>query len=163
MSVASDGKSVINNRNKDEKRLLVLIFKLSYHYWCREAGVLVRNLDITIGEVRVNLNEDFLLKEKGLSDTSPDPASEVVQANKESGSAKKQQGKEALSAVCKYTSIFPEKVDLISTALTLLFCSLSPHPVLSCKVNMNSSALFVGITVYARRIMMLVSVRNKTS
>ncbi|KAK6116092.1 hypothetical protein DH2020_008361 [Rehmannia glutinosa] len=74
-----------------------------------EAGVVIKDLDITCGEVRVNLNEDFLLKEKGLSDTSPHPASGVVPADKESGSAKKPQGKQALSAVLKYTSIFPEK------------------------------------------------------
>ncbi|KAG8369181.1 hypothetical protein BUALT_Bualt15G0124500 [Buddleja alternifolia] len=73
----------------------------------REAGVVIRNLDITSGEVHINLNEDLLLKEKG---TSPQSAPEVVPANKESGPAKKPQGKQALSAVLKYTSIIPEKV-----------------------------------------------------
>ncbi|GFP89565.1 upf0378 protein kiaa0100 [Phtheirospermum japonicum] len=75
----------------------------------REAGVVVRDLDITCGEVRVNLNEDFLLKKKGLSDQSPQPASGVVLADKESGSAKKPQGRQALSAVSKFTSMFPQK------------------------------------------------------
>ncbi|KAL8487833.1 hypothetical protein ACS0TY_024229 [Phlomoides rotata] len=75
----------------------------------REAGVLVRNLDITSGEVRVNLNEDLLLKEKSLSDSSPDPSSEYVQKDKESESAtEKQHGKQPLP-VSKYTSILPEK------------------------------------------------------
>ncbi|KAI3460068.1 hypothetical protein Pfo_016731 [Paulownia fortunei] len=87
----------------------------------REAGVVVRNLDITSGEVRVNLNEDFLLKEKGLSDTSPNPASGVVPADKESGSAKKPQGKQALSALFKYTSIFPEKAAFTLPKLDVKF------------------------------------------
>ncbi|PIN12656.1 hypothetical protein CDL12_14731 [Handroanthus impetiginosus] len=75
----------------------------------REAGVVVRNLDITSGEVRVNLNEDLLLKEKVSSDSSPQPTSGVVSASKESGSAKKPQGKQTLSALFKYTPLLPEK------------------------------------------------------
>lgn len=75
----------------------------------REEGILIRNLDITSGEVRVNLNEDLLLKEKSLADSSPDLPQEVVQANKESDSDEKQQGKKSFSAVCKYSSIIPEK------------------------------------------------------
>ncbi|KAL7085464.1 hypothetical protein ACP275_14G282700 [Erythranthe tilingii] len=77
----------------------------------REAGVVVRNLDITSGEVSININEDFLLKEKGISNTSPHPASGAVPSDKNSESAKKLQGKQALSsALSKYTSMFPEKV-----------------------------------------------------
>lgn len=104
-----------------------MIFKLP---WCREAGVLVRNLDITSGEVRVNLNEDFLLKEKSLSESSPDPSPESVQENKESGSGmEKLQGKQALS-VSKYTTLVPEKVGLISTALTLVFLLVIFFPII---------------------------------
>ncbi|KAH6798514.1 HYPERSENSITIVE TO PI STARVATION 4 [Perilla frutescens var. frutescens] len=75
----------------------------------REAGLLIRNLDITSGEVRVNLNEDFLFKEKSLVDTSPDLPQEILQANNESMSDEKQQGKKTFSAVSKYSSIIPEK------------------------------------------------------
>ncbi|KAK4387684.1 protein SABRE [Sesamum angolense] len=74
----------------------------------REAGIVIRNLDVTFGEVHVNLNEDLLLKKKGLSETSSSPAS-VVPADKESGSAEKPQGKQKLAAISKFTSIFPEK------------------------------------------------------
>lgn len=97
---------------------------MSCYCWCREAGIVVRNLDITCGEVRVNVNEDFLLKEKGASDTSLHPTSGAEQAtlsqelNKETESAKKPQGKQLLSALSKYTSMFPEKVELLSYCIS---------------------------------------------
>ncbi|XP_057773183.1 protein SABRE-like [Salvia miltiorrhiza] len=74
----------------------------------REAGILIRNLDITSGEVRVNLNEDLLLKEKNLADTLPDLPQEVAKVNNESGSDDKQRG-EKNSPLCKYSSTIPEK------------------------------------------------------
>ncbi|XP_047962243.1 protein SABRE [Salvia hispanica] len=74
----------------------------------REAGVLIKNLDITSGEVRVNLNEDLLPKEKNLADTVPDLPQEVAQVNNESGSDETQPG-EKVPAVCKYSSTIPEK------------------------------------------------------
>ncbi|KAL6527291.1 hypothetical protein OROGR_016381 [Orobanche gracilis] len=74
-----------------------------------EAGVVVRDLDITCGKVRVNLNEDFLLKKKSSLDEFPHPASGAEPADKQFGSAKKPQAKQVLSAVSKYISMFPEK------------------------------------------------------
>lgn len=97
-------------------------------------------MDITSGEVRVNLNEDLLLKEKSLADTSPDLPQEVVQENKESDSDEKQQGKKSFSAVCKYSSIIPEKVHLISTAFLFSFHCLT----LSFKITAYPSGLYVG-------------------
>ncbi|KAL6573245.1 hypothetical protein OROHE_001704 [Orobanche hederae] len=74
-----------------------------------EAGVVVRDLDITCGELRVNLNEDFLLKKKSSLDEFPHHASGAEPADKQFGSAKKPQGKQVLSALSKYSSMFPEK------------------------------------------------------
>ncbi|KAL1539208.1 protein SABRE [Salvia divinorum] len=74
----------------------------------REAGVLIRNLDITSGEVRVNLNEDLLPKEKNLAGTSPDLPQEVAQVSNEPASDETQPG-EKIPAVCKYSSTIPEK------------------------------------------------------
>lgn len=82
-------------------------------------------MDVTSGEVRVNLNEDLLLKEKSSADTSPDLPQEVVHSNNESESDEKEQGKKKSSALCKYSSMIPEKVDLISSAWTLLSFSVS--------------------------------------
>ncbi|KAK2981031.1 hypothetical protein RJ640_005923, partial [Escallonia rubra] len=72
----------------------------------REAGVVVKNVDITSGEVTLNLNEELFLKKKALSDTSH--AEEVVGANIDSVKLQKKQG--ALLAITKYTSMFPEKL-----------------------------------------------------
>lgn len=72
-------------------------------------GVNVKNVDISLGEISVNLNEDLISKKKKSSDTHVD---EPVQAATESEIiAKKQQKKEAtLAAITKHTPFFPEKV-----------------------------------------------------
>ncbi|KAK4354747.1 hypothetical protein RND71_026941 [Anisodus tanguticus] len=73
----------------------------------REAGTVVRNLDIGIGEISVNLNEELLLKKKGA-----DTAHVAVKPINESGTAEKTEKKTAALAVMreKYASMFPEKL-----------------------------------------------------
>lgn len=89
-----------------------------YHRF-REEGLIVRSLDITTGEVRINVNEGLLLKEKGSSDTSTHLASEVVPAT-QSQATNKPREKQPLSAVLlKFTSKFPKKVDLNCTNIAL--------------------------------------------
>ncbi|GER37363.1 Golgi-body localisation protein domain [Striga asiatica] len=84
----------------------------------RETGVVVRDLDITCGQVSVNLNEELLLKKKDLPDKSSQPASGVVQAvDKESVSAKSPRGERALSAV----SMLPEKAAFTLPKLDVKF------------------------------------------
>ncbi|THG07279.1 hypothetical protein TEA_001869 [Camellia sinensis var. sinensis] len=76
----------------------------------REAGVVIKNVDITSGEVTLNLNEELFLKTKGSSDAFSH-AAEVVESSVESSLAKKPQKKQAtLLSVTKYASIIPEKV-----------------------------------------------------
>ncbi|KAL7219576.1 hypothetical protein ACSBR2_012602 [Camellia fascicularis] len=76
----------------------------------REAGVVIKNVDITSGEVTLNLNEELFLKTKGSSDAFSH-AAEVVESSVESSPAKKPQKKQAtLLSVTKYASIIPEKV-----------------------------------------------------
>lgn len=87
----------------------------------REAGVVVKNLDTTCGEVRINLCEDLLLKEKDQSDTSPQPSADVSPEKEESAHAKKSRGTNALSAVSKYNSLFPEKVGFTLPKLDVKF------------------------------------------
>ncbi|KAL2505954.1 RNA pol II promoter Fmp27 protein domain [Abeliophyllum distichum] len=77
----------------------------------REAGVVVKKLDVTSGEVCINLNEELLYKESGPPDNSSQPPFEVLPANIESASIKKPQKKKDFSAITKYTSVIPEKVD----------------------------------------------------
>ncbi|XP_015060204.1 protein SABRE-like [Solanum pennellii] len=73
----------------------------------REAGTVVRNVDIRNGEISVNLNEELLLKKKG-ADTAHVP----VKSINESGTAEKTEKKPAALAVMreKYASMFPEKL-----------------------------------------------------
>ncbi|KAK8354641.1 hypothetical protein V6Z12_A05G233800 [Gossypium hirsutum] len=76
----------------------------------REAGVVVRNVDINCGEIVVNLNEELLSKNKKLPDV-------FTQTDKVTGptadfvTTKKPQKKQsAILALAKYTSMFPEKI-----------------------------------------------------
>ncbi|CAL5394798.1 unnamed protein product [Camellia sinensis] len=81
---------------------------LSSEFW--EASVVIKNVDITSGEVTLNLNEELFLKTKGSSDAFSH-AAEVVESSVESSPAKKPQKKQAtLLSVTKYASIIPEKV-----------------------------------------------------
>lgn len=73
----------------------------------REAGVVVKNVDITSGEVTLNLNEELFLKKK----SSPDTFSHASEATIESSTTKSPHKKQsALLAITKFTSMFPEKV-----------------------------------------------------
>ncbi|KAK1432241.1 hypothetical protein QVD17_09136 [Tagetes erecta] len=94
-----------------------LLFEFGSH---SELGVNVKNVDISLGEVSVNLNEDLISKKKKLSNPHVD---EPVQATTESEIiAKKQQKKEAtLTAITKNTPFFPEKVSLTLPKLDVKF------------------------------------------
>ncbi|XVF39663.1 hypothetical protein PTKIN_Ptkin01aG0051500 [Pterospermum kingtungense] len=76
----------------------------------REAGIVVRNLDINCGEIIVNLNEELLSKNK----KSPDVLSQTEKAKEstvDSATTKKPQKKQPpILAVTKYNSMFPEKI-----------------------------------------------------
>lgn len=74
----------------------------------REAGVVVKNVDITSGEVTLNLNEELFLKKKK---SSPDTYSHAIAATIESSTTKSPHKKQsALLSITKFTSMFPEKV-----------------------------------------------------
>ncbi|WRX31391.1 FMP27/BLTP2/Hobbit [Theobroma cacao] len=76
----------------------------------REAGVVVRNVDINCGEVVVNLNEELLSKNKKSSDVFSE-TDRVTGLTADSVTKKKPQKKQAaILALTKYTSVFPEKI-----------------------------------------------------
>ncbi|OMO57566.1 hypothetical protein COLO4_35270 [Corchorus olitorius] len=76
----------------------------------REAGVVVRNVDINCGEITVNLNEELLSKKKKQSDAFSE-SDKVAGLTADSLTTKKPQKKEAaILALTKYTSMFPEKI-----------------------------------------------------
>ncbi|XP_024963466.1 protein SABRE isoform X2 [Cynara cardunculus var. scolymus] len=84
----------------------------------REAGIVVKNVDISIGEIALNINEELIPRKKS-SDTQVD---EVLQSSMEYNIAKKQKNKQAaLLAVTKYTSFIPEKVCLTLPKLNVRF------------------------------------------
>nr|XP_009795849.1 PREDICTED: uncharacterized protein LOC104242493 isoform X2 [Nicotiana sylvestris] len=85
----------------------------------REAGVVVRNMDIATGDVSINLNEELLLKRKGEDAfSSTDVAEKAVN---ESGTAVKAVKKPANLAVMKYASMFPEKLSFVLPKLDMKF------------------------------------------
>ncbi|KAL8261516.1 hypothetical protein R6Q59_025565 [Mikania micrantha] len=84
----------------------------------REAGVVVKNVDISIGEISFNLNEELIFGNKS-SGTHGD---ELLQSNIEQNIVKKQRNENsALLAVTKYTSFIPEKVCLTLPKLNAKF------------------------------------------
>lgn len=95
------------------KRLMLL-----YIYCCREAGIIVKSVDVSIGEIALNLNEELIASKK----SSVTQVDEVLRSNAEFNLAKKQQNKQAaLLAVSKYTSFIPEKVFLTMPKLNVRF------------------------------------------
>ncbi|XP_027148947.1 protein SABRE [Coffea eugenioides] len=75
----------------------------------REAGIVVKNVDITSGEVSMILSEELLVKKKSSIGTSAQAGQVVTEAN-EASATKKSDKKPAALAITKFTSIFPEKI-----------------------------------------------------
>lgn len=75
----------------------------------REVGVVIKNLDITSGEVTVSLNEKLLSKSKRSSDAISH-SDKVIESTVDSVAAKNPQNKKGLGALSKYIALFPEKV-----------------------------------------------------
>ncbi|KAL3504883.1 hypothetical protein ACH5RR_034724 [Cinchona calisaya] len=86
----------------------------------REAGVVVRNVDITSGEVSMILHEELLVKKKSSIDTSSQ-AGELVRETNALGNSKKPDKKPAILAISKYTTIFPEKIGFTLPKLDIKF------------------------------------------
>ncbi|KAL5074890.1 hypothetical protein RYX36_013874 [Vicia faba] len=77
----------------------------------REAGIVIKNVDISSGEVTLNLDEELLLKSKSSSRSSSNSDS-IIGSQADSVSNKKPSKKQQkLAAFSKYSSMFPEKVN----------------------------------------------------
>ncbi|XP_047307389.1 protein SABRE [Impatiens glandulifera] len=70
----------------------------------RESGIVIRNMDITSGEVVLNLNEELFSKKKSSLDPFPNDT-EVLDSNSNSSNTKS-----LGSPIMKYTSLIPEKL-----------------------------------------------------
>ncbi|XP_020218640.1 protein SABRE isoform X1 [Cajanus cajan] len=95
----------------------------------REVGIVIKSMDISSGEVTMNLHEELLLKSKSRSESSSGSDS-IIGSHADSaitrGPPKKQQ---TLAAFSKYSSLFPEKVSFNLPKLDVSFvhreCGLS--------------------------------------
>ncbi|XP_050212895.1 protein SABRE isoform X2 [Mercurialis annua] len=83
----------------------------------KEVGVIIRNVDVTSGEVTVNLNEKLLSKKKS-SDASSQTDKMVVSSAAAKDPHRKQS---ALVSIIKCASIFPEKVSFSLPRLDVRF------------------------------------------
>lgn len=71
---------------------------------------MIKNVDITSGEVIVNLNDELFRKNKSSLDTFSS-TDKNIGSSVDSGAAKRPHKKQqALASLTKYTSMFPEKV-----------------------------------------------------
>ncbi|KAD4586171.1 hypothetical protein E3N88_23772 [Mikania micrantha] len=99
-----------------------------------EMGVNAKNVDISLGEISVDLNEDLISNKKKSLDSHVD---EPVQATNESDIiAKKQQKKQAtLAAITKHSPFFPEKVSLTLPKLNVKFVHKERHVVMENSIT----------------------------
>lgn len=78
-----------------------------------EAGIVIKNVDILVGEVAVNLNEELFLRKKSSADSSTQ-TDKVTGSTVNSGISEEPPKKKSLSSLPKFASMFPEKVSLIT-------------------------------------------------
>lgn len=70
----------------------------------REVGIVIKNVDVSIGEVTVNLNERLLIKKKRSSESSSGSDRSSVDPMSTKQSSTKQE------KLARFSSLFPEKV-----------------------------------------------------
>ncbi|KAF6160647.1 hypothetical protein GIB67_019587 [Kingdonia uniflora] len=98
----------------------------------REVGVVIRNVDVTSGEVTVNLNDDLFLKSKSSSETFiPEDRSDPSDPG---ANSKLQKKKNAVLSLKKYSSVFPEKVSFNLPKLDVRFVHRGKNLVLENNV-----------------------------
>ncbi|XP_057425311.1 protein SABRE-like isoform X2 [Lotus japonicus] len=87
----------------------------------REVGIIIKNVDVSSGEVTLNLNEELLLKRKSSSESSSSSDS-IIGLRADSISTKKpSKQQQTLASFSKYSSMFPEKVNFNLPKLDVSF------------------------------------------
>ncbi|KAF7830032.1 protein SABRE isoform X1 [Senna tora] len=90
----------------------------------REVGIIIKDVDISSGEVTVNLNERLLLRSKSPSEP-PSGSDRDIESSADSVATKKPSKKhQALASFSKYSSMFPEKVSFNLPKLDVGFVHL---------------------------------------
>ncbi|KAL2655846.1 hypothetical protein AAZV13_04G088000 [Glycine max] len=87
----------------------------------REVGIVIKNMDISSGEVTVNLNEELLLKSKSPSKSSSGSDSKVGSHADSTSTKRPSKKQQTLAAFSKYSSMFPEKVSFNLPKLDVSF------------------------------------------
>lgn len=118
--ISSDGSSANGEPVSSNQAFFGLTGRTSAPFTCedfsllceighdREAGVLIKNVDVTSGDVFIVLNEEFLFKKKSSTNTNS-VAAEFVKETNAAGASRKQEKKPPMLAITKSTSMFPEK------------------------------------------------------
>ncbi|KAF3662271.1 hypothetical protein FXO37_12543 [Capsicum annuum] len=129
--VSYDQSSVYAGSFPSNDGLLAMTEKVSAPFSCeefsitcefghdREAGVVVRNVDIATGDVSIILNDELLFKRKGGDAFSSKDV--AIKAVTESGTAEKPVKTSANLAIMKYASMFPEKLCFMLPKLDVKF------------------------------------------
>ncbi|KAE9609094.1 putative FMP27, GFWDK domain-containing protein [Lupinus albus] len=87
----------------------------------RGVGIIIKDVDISSGEVTVNLNDGLLLKSKSSSGSSSG-SDRILESSVDSVSTKKTSKQQrSLAAFYKYSSMFPEKVSFNLPKLDVSF------------------------------------------
>ncbi|KAG9130844.1 hypothetical protein Leryth_016988 [Lithospermum erythrorhizon] len=86
----------------------------------RYAGIVARNLDITIGEVSINLDDNLFWGKRDSANTFQ-PADELSKTSSESAAANITCRNQSSSVATKYASIFPEKISFTLPKLDVKF------------------------------------------
>ncbi|CAH1450829.1 unnamed protein product [Lactuca virosa] len=108
-----------------------LFFEVGPH---REMGVSIKNIDISLGEISVDLNEDLISKKKKSLDSYDDEP--VQSTTTTTDSEKKQQKKQAtFVTITKYTYLFPEKVSITLPKLDVKFVHKEHHIVMENNIT----------------------------
>lgn len=76
--------------------------------------MVVKNVDLRIGEVSLCLNEELISKKKSSEDALP-PVEDAVKVTSESCATEQPQKKSTALAMSKYASMFPEKVSQVES------------------------------------------------
>ncbi|KAL5145281.1 Protein SABRE [Glycine soja] len=119
---SSSGQASITALERSSAPFICEMFSVSCEFGHdREVGIVIKNMDISSGEMTVNLNEELLLKSKSPSKSSPGSDSKAG-SHADSASTKMPSKKQqTLAAFSKFSSMFPEKVSFNLPKLDVSF------------------------------------------
>ncbi|RZC15868.1 Protein SABRE isoform B [Glycine soja] len=119
---SSSGQASITALERSSAPFICETFSVSCEFGHnREVGIVIKNMDISSGEVTVNLNEELLLKSKSPSKSSSGSDSKVGSHADSTSTKRPSKKQQTLAAFSKYSSMFPEKVSFNLPKLDVSF------------------------------------------